>query len=188
MGSGMDRPGSLWSAIGALFLLAALFLPLAAQDMAGRLGTLRSEGKVDLATVTAKRFVDRERTNYRGVPRPGFSDYYVMLSVNTKSVTPHGDYVRTQALQPFSGGLNITHELEVPGPVWDRLEKDDTVAVTFLPDHLPFDKDSIQLTEVVEEQGSASFQLLLWALALVSGMLGAFCLSRGWKAGRVSQS
>lgn len=182
MAGGTDKPGSLWTAVGALFLLAALFLPLVAHDLNSRLGKLRDEGVVDTATVVSKRFVDRERTDYRGLPRPGFSDYYLMLSVETKSHTPHAEYLRRGELRPSSGSLRVTHELEVPGPVWDRTKQGDTIAVTFLPGRLVFDKDSLQLTDIAEEQGSDAYQAMLWIAAMVSFVLGALCLWRGWKA------
>lgn len=178
----MEKPGSLWTAIGALLLLAALFLPVVANDLNSRLGKLRDEGVVDLATVTSKRFVDRERSDYRGLPRPGFSDYYLMLSLDTKSHTPHGEYVRKSELRPWSGSLRVAHEIEVPGPVWDRTKEGETIAVTFLPGQLLFGKDSLQLTTVAEEQGSSAYQAMLWIAAMLSFVLGAFCLWRGWSA------
>lgn len=182
----MDRPGSLWTALGALCLLAALSLPFIANDLNSRLGKLRDEGVVDLATVTSKRFVDRERTDYRGLPRPGFSDYFLTLSLDTKSHTPHAEYLRTGELRPRSGTLKITHELEVPSPLWDRTQQGETIAITFLPGRLVFDKDSLQLTSFTEEQGSTGYQMMLWALATLALVLAAFCLWRGWKAPRTA--
>lgn len=179
---GTDKPGSLWTAVGVLFLLGALFLPLVAHDLNGRLGKLRGEGVVDTATVMSKRFVDRERTDYRGLPRPGFSDYYLTLSFDTKSHTPHAEYLRTDKLRPWSGSLRVSHEIEVPGPVWDKAAEGGRVAVTFFPDRLVFDRDSLQLTEVVEEQGSNSYQAMLWAAAVLSFAFGVLFLWRGWKA------
>ena len=180
----LDRPGSLWTASGALLLLAALFLPVVASDVHNRLGKLRSQGVVDVATVTEKRFVDRERTDFRGLPRPGFSDYYLTLSFDRGSHTPHPEYLRSGTLRSAPGTLRVSQELEVPGPHWDRAREGDTIAVTFLPARMVFDKDSLQLTEIVEEQGSDFFQICLWLAAMLSLISGGLCLWRGWHAGR----
>ncbi len=182
----MDKPGSLWNAIGGLLVLAALLLPVVAHDLDNRMGKLRSEGMVDRATVQSKRFVDRERVNYRGLPRPGFSDYYLTLSLNTRSHTPHAEYLRAGRLRAESDSLLVSHELKVPGPLWDRTRQGETVAVTFLPGRLLFDRDSLQLTDIAQAQGSNAYLAMLWGFAALSLVLGAVCLRVSWRAAHAS--
>lgn len=172
MGKAAGNSGQLQVAIAALLVIAAVLLLVVAHDLSARMQRLAGEGLVDQAEILAKRQVDRERTDYRGRPRPGRTDYLLMLSVNTRAATTHREFVKTGAVRRSEGSLRITHELPVPKAVYERHEVGSRIAVTFLSGQLGFDKDGLQLTEVVAQQGSGGYLLALRLAALGSLLLG----------------
>lgn len=171
----------LWVAIAALFIFVGFGLPFIAADIGGRMHKLAANGVVAQATVNAKREEKWRENNYRGVPKRPRKRQTLNISFDRMANIRHQDFVAGKPIEPPADQLPITLDLIVGLDEYAKYSEGSKVAVTFLPDSASFDKDSLQLTETVVEQGGPGFIYALHAAAAAMLLLGLWAGHRGWK-------
>jgi hypothetical protein len=157
-------------AIGSLLL--GLGTGYMAIDVGARMNELRQHGVVSAAEIMDKQAREERETKVIGGGRrvsQHTTDYTLGLRFDKHAATLHKDYVAGKPLETKGSPLLYPASIDVSRAVFDAHRTGDFIEVTFLPDIAPYDKDSFQLTETVEEQSSLAF-LVRWYLGALAGL------------------
>jgi len=186
-----SEKGGFWIAVAAFAFLASLALPFVAADIGGRMKELRGEGVVSAAIIEGKEQAKSRATKVQAgggrlVSRNAIEQTFT-LSFDNQAATRHRDYKPGGKLASKGSPVPYPYTITVGPEIYARYDEGDTILVTFLPDAVSYDKDSFQLTEIVNQQSQSGFMAWLYLGALMSLVVGIWAGHRGWKQGKKSE-